>query len=147
MVAIVHRHEFVIQVREGETFPGLVAAGKYERKWDVVIEGRFPVRPTPSGERRIVLLNFGRRMHSDDVIAEAVKLGLVCPTYEDCLRFGAQHPEQRQLSIIFLHEPVKAGKWSVVLALFPNGNQRDLGFGFADCSDWYESCWFAFVQP
>lgn len=141
-----NRLEFLITVENDETFEGLVTAGKYDWKSDFVTAKRFPIKSSESGERKLVLLHFGRNISSKDAITEAAKLGLERPTYEDCLRFGAQHPEvQRQFRVVFLHDPVRGdGGNPNVLCLSSGGSERGLGYDwFVDA--WYGSCRFAFV--
>ena len=142
-----NRLELSIVVSGDETFDGLVTAGKYDWKNDWITGKRFPVRPSQSGERKLVILHFGRYISSKDAIKEAEKQGLERPTYEDCFRFGAQHPEvQRQFPLVFLHEPVRGGSGDPhVLYLDRSGSRRRLScywFG----SGWHDVYRFVFVR-
>ncbi len=151
MVLAMDRKEFVIKVREGETFDGLVAAGRYDYLDCTEVTGeRFPVRPSEPGERKIVLLRFGREINSEDAISEAQKLGLRRPVYEDALRFGAEHPDvQRGAEITFLHEPVDVLGLPAVLFLGCTRNERYLHNDAFACDRWQwdDYYYFAFVQP
>ncbi len=140
------RIEFSITVSPDDTFESLVAAGRYDWKNDFVTAKRFPVRPSPVGERKLVILHFGRDISSGAAIAEATKQGFERPTYEDCLRFGVQHPEvQRQFPIVFLHEPVRGDDGSPgVLYLSRYDSKRSLGCRWFD-GGWRGDCRFAFV--
>ncbi len=140
------RIELSIAVKEGETFDSLVAAGKYDWKYDGITAERFPVRPAPVGERKLVVLHFGRDISSQDAIAEAAKQGLERPIYEDCLRFGAQHPEvQRQFPVVFLHECVEVGGYPFVLCLRRYDSKRLLGCNWFG-GDWDDGYRFVFVR-
>jgi len=83
-----------------------------------------------------------------DVLAEAAGRGLAPPTYEDALRFGAEHPDaQRAAPVVFLHEPWEGhfGRRDV-LCLWENAGRRELGLdGFDDV--WRAGVRFAFVLP
>ncbi len=140
------RLEFSLTVSSDDTFENLVTAGRYDWKNDFVTAKRFPVRSSPVGERKLVLLHFGRDISSEAAIAEAEKQGLERPTYEDCLRFGVQHPEvQRQFPIVFLHEPVRGGDGSpCVLCLGRGGSGRGLDYVWFG-GGWSDGCRFAFV--
>jgi hypothetical protein len=141
------RIELSIVVKDGETFDGLVAAGKYDWKCDWVNGGRFPVRQSAPGERKLVVLHFGRDISPEDAIKEAERQGLERPTHEDCLRFGAQHPEvQRQFPVVFLHEPVRDDLgFPRVLCLNRRGSERILDFGWFG-NGWRGGCRFVFVR-
>ncbi|MEZ4156389.1 MAG: hypothetical protein R3B52_00215 [Candidatus Paceibacterota bacterium] len=140
--------ELSIVVGEDETFDSLVAAGHYGSKGDWVTGEQFPVRPSQPGERQLVLLHFARVVSSENAIDEAAKQGLERPTYEDALRFGAQHPEvQCQFPVVFLHEPLPdAYDGPSVLCLDCRASGRDLDYR------WFDGGWgclyrFVFVRP
>ena len=139
--------EFVVQVSDGETFEGLVAAGKYHGKDKGITADWFPIRESAPGERKLVLLHFGEDIRSLGAIAEAAKLGLERPTYEDALRFGAQYPGvvQGNFPVAFLHEPVQVCGGPHVLCF-----GRDDGRRYLD-HRWFRGGWsgsyrFAFVR-
>ena len=141
------RIEFSITVGGDETFESLVAAGKYDWKNDFVTKKRFPIRDSLVIKRDLVILHFGRDISSEDAIKEAAKQGLERPTYEDCLRFGAQHPDvQRQFPVVFLHEPVRDdGGGPGVLCLDGSGSGRGLSCGWFG-GGWGGDCRFVFVR-
>jgi hypothetical protein len=145
---VAHRQqEFVIQVCAGETFDGLIAAGKYDWKDKAITRSRFPVRQSALGERKLVLRHFARDVLDKEVIVEAAKQGLVLPTYEDCFRFGMQYPEvQRQIPIVFLHESVRIHGFAQTLSLYRNDWGRSLHRTWRWIG-WGYDCRFAFVQP
>jgi hypothetical protein len=84
MVALMGQQEFVITVKNGETFDGLIAVGRYDWSSSEITGERFPVRQAAPGERKLVLLHFGRDVQSCDALDWGKKLGLERPTYEDC---------------------------------------------------------------
>ncbi|MEK7612493.1 MAG: hypothetical protein AAB407_04080 [Patescibacteria group bacterium] len=141
------RLELSIVVHDNETFDSLVAAGNYEWKAPWITAERFPVRSTLADERKLVLLHFNRQISSENAINEAENQGLTRPTYEDALRFGAQHPEvQREFPIIFLHEPVRGddGRPSVLCLDRLLGARRDLLYTWSGYY-WGDFYRFAFV--
>jgi hypothetical protein len=107
----------------------------------------FPVRPTEPRPREIALLDFEREITAPEALAEAARLGLDRPTYEDALYFGATHPDvQRAGSIVFLHEPWFGyfGRWDVICLWF-NAGRREIGLeGFEE--RWRPGYRFAFVS-
>jgi hypothetical protein len=124
-----------------------VEAGQYGYAQAAVTSENFPSdRAAPPRVRGIVLLEFGRAVTCEDVVAAATRLGLERPTYEDALCFGIAHPEvQRERPIIFLHEPWLGvfGRRDV-LCLWHNAGRRELGLeGFDDA--WGPEYRFAFV--
>ena len=100
---------------------------------------------TPSS-RAIVLLEFDREVTAGDVLAEAARLGLGRPTYEDALYFGIEHAAaQLERPVVFLHEPWVGffGRRDVV-CLWTNAGRRELGLdGFDEA--WRPGQRFAFV--
>jgi hypothetical protein len=136
-----------ITVGDGRSTEALVAAGRYGYAHSAVISENFPARhaggPRP---RSIVLVDLDREATAADVMAEAARLGLELPTYEDALYFGVEHPEvQRERPVIFLHEPWLGyfGRRDV-LCLWENAGRRELGLeGFDDV--WGPHVRFAFV--
>ena len=82
-------------------------AGHYGYAHSCVTSESFPVRRLGTGRaREILLLEFEREVTSEDVIAEAARLGLERPIYEDALYFGVEHPDaQRERPVVFLHDP------------------------------------------
>ncbi|MGH7299542.1 MAG: GNAT family N-acetyltransferase [Candidatus Rokuibacteriota bacterium] len=128
----------------------LVEAGGYGYAHSCVTSENFPVRAMPGGPRvsEIVLLGFEGDVTAAEALAEAARRRLARPTYEDALRFGAEHPEaQREHPIVFLHDPwVGFFGRRDVLCLWSNAGRRELGLeGFDD--GWSPDHRFAFVAP
>jgi hypothetical protein len=98
--------------------------------------------------REIVLVEFAGDVACEHAIAEAARLGLEVPTYEDALHFGIEHPDvQRAHMVIFPHDPWY-GHFARrdVLCLWCNAGHRELGLeGFDDL--WSKDARFAFVRP
>lgn len=140
------RIELTITVGENDTFDALVVAGKYNWRHSRIIGERFPVRQSTPGQRKLVLLNFGRDINAEDAIAAAEKQGFKRPTYEDALRFGAQHPDvYRQFVVLFLHEPVMiSGDLNVLCLYYSDGRNLDCSWFIEDWHDYY---YLAFVCP
>jgi GNAT superfamily N-acetyltransferase len=126
----------------------LVDAGGYGYAHSCVTSENFPVRPLAAGPtREILLVEFEREVTSADVLAEAVRLGLERPAYEDALHFGIEHPDvQRERPVVFLHDPwVGFFGRRDVLCLWENAGRRELGLeGFDD--RWGRPFRFAFVR-
>ena len=126
----------------------LVEAGAYGYAHSCVTSDNFPVRSvacTPPCD--VVLLGFEREMNAGEVLAEAARLGLERPSYEDALHFGVEHPAvQRGHPIVFLHEPwVGFFGRRDVLCLWSNAGRRELGLeGFDDA--WTATYRFAFIS-
>jgi hypothetical protein len=138
-----------ITIGDGRSTEELVEAGAYAYAHSCVTSENFPARP--SGERRereIVLLEFEHEVTTEEVFADARRLGLVRPVYEDALYFGAQHPAvQRERSVVFLHDPWFGffGRRDV-LCLWTNVGRRELGLEDFD-GRWSGHGRFAFVRP
>ncbi len=123
-------------------------AGLYEYAHSCVTSENFPARRFAATRiREIILLEFDHDVTSDEAIAEAVRLGLERPTYEDALYFGIEYPDvQRERPVIFLHDPWFGffGRRDV-LCLWSNAGRRELGLeGFDD--PWNPNYRFAFVR-
>jgi hypothetical protein len=126
----------------------LVEAGRYGYAHSCVTSENFPTAEARSGAVDIVLLGFDRPMTATEILDEAARRGLERPSYEDALRFGAQHPEaQREQPIVFLHGPwVGFFGRRDVLCLWSNAGRRELGLeGFDDRFPTDRR--FAFVAP
>src|SRR4029453_5377598 len=126
----------------------LVEAGAYGYAHSCGASENFPVRGDPSATpaSEIVLLAFDREITAGEVLAEAARLGLERPTYEDALHFGAEHPAvQREHPVVFLHDPwVGFFGRRDVLCLWSNAGRRELGLeGFDDT--WGSAHRFAFI--
>lgn len=138
-----------ITIVDGRSTEALVAAGRYGYAHSCVTSENFPARPlgVASRVREVVLLEFDHDVTSEDVVTEAVRLGLERPTYEDALYFGVEHPDvQRDGPVVFLHDPWFGffGRRDV-LCLWYNAGRRELGLdGFDD--PWRRTCRFAFVS-
>ena len=137
-----------IVIGDGRSTDELVEAGDYAYAHSCVTSDNFPARPFAGQQaREIVLLEFNREVTTEDAIAEAARLGLERPLYEDALHFGAAHPDvQRERPVVFLHDPWFGffGRRDV-LSLWTNAGRRELGLeGFDD--PWIPSWRFAFVR-
>lgn len=132
---------------DGRSTEALVEAGHYGYAHSCLTSDSFPARHLGGGPREIRLLEFDRDVTSHEAIAEAARLGLERPVYEDALYFGIEHPDvQRQRPVVFLHEPWFGffGRWDVV-CLWSNAGRREIGL------DDFEGLWrrdyrFAFVR-
>jgi hypothetical protein len=137
----------VIRAGDGRTTEALVAAGGYGYAHSCLTSEVFPVRFRVQVEREIALLGFEREITAPEAIAEAARLGLERPVYEDALYFGATYPDaQRDGSIVFLHEPWFGyfGRWDVI-CLWDNAGRREIGLeGFEE--RWPPGHRFAFVR-
>lgn len=137
-----------ITIGDDRSTDELVAAGDYAYAHSCVTSENFPARRLGGRRGRdIVLLDFARDVTSEDAIAEAARLGLDRPIYEDALSFGIEHPDvQREHPVVFLHDPWFGffGRRDVV-CLWTNAGRRELGLeGFDDT--WSANYWFAFVR-
>ena len=125
----------------------LVEAGRYGYAHSCVTSENFPMRAGAAArESEIVLLAFDREVNAAEALAEAARLGLERPSYEDALYFGVEHPEvQQQHPVVFLHDPwVGFFGRRDVLCLWSNAGRRELGLeGFDDT--WDSRYRFAFV--
>jgi hypothetical protein len=126
----------------------LVAAGQYGYAHSCVTSENFPARHVEGRRvREIVLLEFDHDVTAEEVIAEAIEIGLERPTYEDALYFGIEWPDvQCQWPVVFLHDPWFGyfGRRDV-LCLWSNAGRRELGLeGFDD--RWSPKYRFAFVR-
>jgi GNAT superfamily N-acetyltransferase len=126
----------------------LVEAGAYGYAHSCVTSENFPVRAVSSARpgSDVVLLAFDRDVAAGEVLAEAARLGLERPSYEDALHFGVEHPTvQREHAVVFLHDPwVGFFGRRDVLCLWSNAGRRELGLeGFDDT--WSPAHRFAFI--
>lgn len=138
-----------LTIGDGRSTEELVEAGRYAYAHSCVTSENFPVRPIGGTRtRELVLLELGGDLSSEEVIAEAHRLGLERPMYEDALHFGARHPDvQRDGPVVFLHDPWFGffGRRDV-LCLWSNAGRRELGLeGFDE--RWSANHRFAFVSP
>jgi hypothetical protein len=130
----------------------LVEAAGYGYAHSCVTSENFPVRGAARGDgdeaaaRDIVLVGFDRDVTAAEALAEAARLGLERPSYEDALYFGVAHPAvQQEHPVIFLHDPWFGyfGRRDV-LCLWSNVGRRELGLeGFDDT--WGPRHRFAFL--
>src|SRR5262245_60686271 len=124
----------------------LVEAGAYGYAHSCVTSENFPVRAAASPVSDVVLLAFDRDVTAAEVLAEAARLDLGRPTYEDALHFGVEHPAvQGEHPVVFLHEPwVGFFGRRDVLCLWSNAGRRELGLEGFDES-WSPAHRFAFI--
>ena len=137
-----------ITVGDGRSTEELVSAGDYGYAHSCVISEYFPARPGPGVRTRdVILLEFDADVTADDAIAEAARLGLARPEYEDALYFGAAYPDvQCRRPVIFLHDPwfgLYGGQ--DVICLWSNAGRRELGLQRIQNS-WSRDYRFAFVR-
>ena len=137
-----------ITIGDGRSTEELVEAGDYAYAHSCVSSDNFPARQGDGRRaREIVLLEFDHDVTSDEAIAEAARLGLERPTYEDALYFGIEYPDvQRERRVVFLHHPWFGffGRRDV-LCLWTNAGRRELGLeGFDD--RWTRNSRFGFVR-
>jgi hypothetical protein len=95
-----------------------------------------------------MLLEAEREVTAGEVAAEASRLGLQAPSYEDALYFGIEHPDAASAGpVIFLHEPWVGyfGRRDVI-CLWTNAGRRELGLDDFDDA-WRAGARFAFVVP
>jgi len=128
----------------------LVEAGRYGYAHSCVTSENFPVRSGggDAAASDVVLIAFDHDVTAAEALAEATRRGLARPSYEDALRFGAQHPDvQVAHPIVFLHDPwVGYFGRRDVLCLWSNAGRRELGLeGFDD--SWDSRFRFAFLAP
>ena len=137
-----------ITAADGRSTEELVAAGTYDYAHSCLSSENFPARHWGGRRvREILLLEFDHDVTSEEVLTEAVRLGLEQPMYEDALYFGIEYPEvQRERPVVFLHDPwVGFFGRRDVLCLWSNAGRRELGLeGFDD--PWSRNYRFAFVR-
>ena len=98
-----------------QSLEAMVRAGKYNYANDDITAANFP--PQGSGKARLeaILVQFGRYVDSDEVLAEMEKNGLRAGTLAELLALGAQHPNaQKEGDIVAL-----GSVWQ-----FPGGDRR-----------------------
>jgi hypothetical protein len=91
-------------------------------------------------ERTAILINFNRRMSSEDIIAQMALRGLRPATARELLKLGARYPKlQREISVIALGSKSPT---SGVLALWENafGSRNANLWHWSD--GWSSSYWF-----
>ena len=137
-----------ITVGDGRSTEALVAAGDYGYAHSCITSDNFPVRrPDALATREVVLLQFADGVTSADAVAEAARLGLERPVYEDALAFGAAYPAvQVERPVVFLHDPWFGffGRRDVI-SLWCNAGRRELGLEPIEgpwTADWH----FGFVR-
>lgn len=126
-----------------------MAAGHYDYVNPGITSRNFPlrIRPRVGGAREIVLLEFNYDPDSEQVLAEAKRLGLERPDYDDSFDFGEQFPDvQRKFPVVFLHEPWQGLHHDLhVVVLDSDSSERYLDLGSFRLG-WYRHCRFAFVR-
>lgn len=133
---------------DGRSTEELVEAGGYAYAHSCVISENFPARHFGGRRvREIALVEFDGEVTAHEAIAEAARLGLERPMYEDALYFGCAYPDvQRQRPVVFLHDPWFGffGRRDV-LCLWSNAGRRELGLeGFDE--RWSQQYWFGFAK-
>jgi len=126
----------------------LVEAGRYGYAHSCVTSENFPVRAGGGAPRvgEIVPLAFEHEVTAAQALAEAARLGLERPSYEDALYFGVEQPDvQRRHPVAFLHAPwVGLFGRRDALCLWSNAGRRELGLEGVD-DTWDAHHRFAFL--
>jgi hypothetical protein len=139
---------YPIMIGDGRSTEALVAAGDYGYAHSCVTSDNFPVRrPDALVPRDVVLLQFADGVTSPEAVAEATRLGLERPIYEDALAFGAAYPAvQVERSVVFLHDPWFGffGRRDVI-SLWCNAGRRELGLEGIE-GPWTADWRFGFVR-
>ena len=138
---------YPLKIGDGRSTEELVEAGRYGYAHSCVTSDNFPARRAPAAAvRQVVLVALDHDSTTPEVMAEAARLRLDPPVYEDALYFGLAYPEvQRDGPIVFLHDPWLGffGRRDV-LCLWSNAGRRELGLeGFDDA--WSPEYRFALV--
>lgn len=137
-----------ITIGDGRSTEQLVEAGQYGYAHSCVTSENFRVRQVGGTHvREVMLVEFDREVTSDEALADAARLRLERPTYEDALYFGIEYPDvQRDGPVVFLHDPWFGyfGRRDVV-CLWSNAGRRELGLEDFD-GRWSVSYRFAFVR-
>lgn len=127
----------VVTVDYAMTLPQMIAAGKYDWVNSDITQKNFPIEPSGAVEVPLELVDFGRSVGSDEVLAEFDRRGLRAATLPELLALGAAYPDlQRQFPIVAL-----GSVWQdrdgdrLVPVLGVDDDGRDLGL------DWFEREW------
>lgn len=88
----------------GKNLKKMIAAGKYDWVNDNITQENFPIKGEEKQDVGVVLVHFGKRMSSEEVLAEFEKMNLDPPNLETLLALGAAQPElQREFPIVALN--------------------------------------------
>ena len=137
----------LLTVDETKTVEELVSEGKYDFDNDNINSENFS-RPENGTkiEKNIVLFDFGKKMISEQVIAEMEKKGYRPATAHENLSLGIALPElQRDFSIIALGSVCVMDDICYVVGLCEIGGRRYAGLGRFS-ANWGGSCRFAGIR-
>lgn len=112
----------------------MIAVGNYDRSNRNITAKRFPLKGIGKVELEPKLFYFGRKMSSNDVIAEIEKEGFRPCTIEELLAIGEQHPElQREFPLVELGSLAEVDGLRRVAYLSRGYLKRGLSLGWFDC--------------
>lgn len=102
--------EFTIELAKQRTIEEIIKASNYDEVNFLIKEGirrkRLSMRDETPGKRRIVVLGIDDNISSQEVLAEARRMGLSRPTYGDTFLLGEKYPDKQNSGlIVFLHDP------------------------------------------
>ncbi len=124
-----------------------IKAGKYDWSNSDINSKNFPSDRKGTAEVAIELVQFGRYMESDEVLAELDKQGLRPATLPELLAFGAKYPDkQREFPIVALGSVWRyRGGYRDVAYLYSYAGDRYLNLSWLG-SRWGASYRFAAVR-
>ncbi len=94
---------FPLAVNYDLPFAEAVDAGKYQGVHSSITSHNFPSKRYGRAQSEIILVRYGRRMTSEEVLSELDMEGLRAAELPELLAFGAEYPEvQRQFCVIGL---------------------------------------------
>lgn len=103
--------ELTVNFAKKVTIESVIKRSNYDEINFLVKEGirkkRLSLQNEICGERKIVLVGVDNSISSQEVLIEAIDMGLNRPTYGDAFLLGEQYPNE-QISggpIVFLHDP------------------------------------------
>ena len=145
---------YTLDVEYGLTFEQQVAAGKYDWKDSAVQPNRWLIEGSGNQKFQAELLHLPSPKKgyntTDEVLAEAKRHGLIRPSAEHILAFGAQHPNvQKEFPVVGLFEEKHCWRSSDgslgVLCLNFVSRERNLCVDWLSV-EWHERCRFLFLR-
>jgi hypothetical protein len=126
---------FTIIVGDRRSAAELLAIGNYDWIGNYArqfVEGKQLRLAEATEEVDLVLVEFDHDLTSEAVLAKFRELGLVRPTEEDALRFGAKFPaEQTKYPLVFLHPSVMGPDGRLSVLALSGSEERGRGLRFA----------------
>jgi hypothetical protein len=118
--------EFSVTVDYGQSFLGMISAGKYDTVAKEVTSDHFPVKGQRKVNVRLVVLSAAHgELSIDGVLAGFDRLGYRAATFEELLTLGAQHPElQRKFNIVEFGTLWRNDASGVRVAAYLRGTER-----------------------